>query len=170
MDIQKIFIDLISIVIIGLFLVRNTEISNSNLLIILLIILFMLNMNELYNSRSCQENFNKEPCSITDLQKLFDNYMEKKESFEQIQKPSIKIDSVKNNSVKETSILSKNSPEKKKLSNNKKIPIQKVNKKENKKDCCFSSSLVNPYISGAPIDIAYNTNYTVDDFDGRYMQ
>lgn len=164
MDIQKIFIDLISIIIIGLFLVRNTEITNSNLLIILLIILFMLNMNELYNKKNCQENYNKEPCSLTDLQKLFDNYMDKKESFEQVQKPAIKT-----NSVKETRLISKNNSVKKNSSNSKKMPIQKV-KRESKKSCCFSSTLENPYLSGAPIDIAYNTNYTIDDFLVEHIQ
>ncbi len=164
MNIQKIFIDLISIIIIGLFLVRNTKITNSNLLIILLIILFMLNMNELYNNKNCQENYNKEPCSLTDLQKLFDNYMDKKESFEQVQKPAIKT-----NSVKETRLISKNNSVKKNSSNSKKMPIQKV-KRENNKSCCFSSTLENPYLSGAPIDIAYNTNYTVDDFLVEHIQ
>lgn len=166
MNNQKMFIDFISIILIGLFLIRNTQINNSNLLILLLLVLFMLNMNELYNNCS-QENYNKEPCSITDLQKLFDNYMEKKESFEKVQKPEIKIDNTNNNFVKNTNRkqLSKN----KQASNKRKIPVQKV-KKESKKNCCFSSALENPYLSGAPIDIAYETNYSVDDFDGRYMQ
>jgi len=167
MNNQKMFIDLISVILIGLFLVRNTEITNSNLLILLLIILFMLNMNELYNNKNCQENYNKEPCSLTDLQKLFDNYMEKKESFEQVQKPTIKINNANNDIVKNSNKrqLSKN----KEASNKRKIPIKKV-KRESKKNCCFSSTLENPYLSGAPIDIAYQTNYSVDDFDGRYMQ
>ena len=124
----------------------------------------MLNMNELYNKKNCQENYNKEPCSLTDLQKLFDNYMDKKESFEQVQKPAIKT-----NSVKETRLISKNNSVKKNSSNSKKMPIQKV-KRESKKSCCFSSTLENPYLSGAPIDIAYNTNYTIDDFLVEHIQ
>ena len=187
MDNQKIFIDLISIILIGLFLVRNTEITNSNLLIILLIILLMLNMNELYNSRTCQENFNKEPCSLTDLQKLFDNYMEKKESFEQVQKPAIQIGPVQKESfeqvqkpaiqigpVQKESVqigtVQKELSVKEISSNKKKMQKQKVSNRSNKKECCFASTFENPYLTGAPIDVAYDTNYAIDDFDGRYLQ
>lgn len=151
MNIQKGFIDLISIIIIGLFIARNTNINNTNLLILLLLILFILNVNEIYNVNTCSESFNSEPCSLTDLQKLFDNFMEKKETFESIQK-------INSNTTKKKRKNRKN----RKIGNN-----QIVRKLKNTTNKCYNNSIDNIY--GAPLNIAYNTNFSIEDFNSNYM-
>ena len=84
MEITRNLIELISIAIIIIFLKKKTNINHNDLLTFILINIFIFVVYDYLSlNKSCQKNeqfSNSEPCNIKDIEKMFNNFISKKES------------------------------------------------------------------------------------------
>ena len=84
MEITRNLIELISITIIIIFLKKKTNIKQNDLLTFILINIFIFVVYDYLSlNKSCQKNeqfSNSEPCNIKDIEKMFNNFILKKET------------------------------------------------------------------------------------------